>query len=157
MCLLEGTNLSEGRGTTRPFEMFGAPFIDPDTLVRRLDRFRLPGVLFRPIGFEPTFQKHAGKLCGGAQIHITNREMFRPFKTGVAVLKAVHDLYPGKFRWKRPPYEYEKKKLPIDILAGTDRFRKDIESGRSLGQMEKWWNAQRREFNRKVRRKYLLY
>lgn len=157
MCLLEGTNLSEGRGTTRPFEIFGAHFIDPETLIKRLERFKLPGVVFRETKFEPTFQKHAGKLCGGAQIHVTNRNSFKPFKTGAAILKAVHDLYPQKFKWNSPPYEYETKKMPIDILAGTDRFRKDIESGKSLAHMEKWWNEQRLEFNRKVRKKHLLY
>ena len=157
MCLLEGTNLSEGRGTTRPFEIFGAPFIDPETMVKRLDRFKLPGVVFRQLKFEPTFQKHAGKLCGGAQIHVTDRDRFKPFKTGAAILKAVHGLYPRKFKWNMPPYEYEKKKMPIDILAGTDRFRKDIASGKSLKQMEQWWNEQRLEFNRKVRKRYLMY
>jgi uncharacterized protein YbbC (DUF1343 family) len=143
MCLLEGTNLSEGRGTTRPFEIFGAPFIGPEPLVKRLNEFKLPGVLFRPMYFEPAFQKHAGRLCGGAQIHVNDREKFRPFKTGVAVLKSVHDLYPRKFRWKRPPYEYEKKKMPVDILAGTDRLRKDIESGIRLNKMEEWWSGRR--------------
>jgi uncharacterized protein YbbC (DUF1343 family) len=102
MCLLEGTNLSEGRGTTRPFEIFGAPFIDPEKLVRRLEDFRLQGVVFRPLYFQPTFQKHAGRLCGGAQLHVIDRKRFKPFKTGVAVLKAAHDLFPSKFKWKRP-------------------------------------------------------
>lgn len=110
MCLLEGTNLSEGRGTTRPFEIFGAPFIEPDVLVKRLKEFRLPGVAFRPLYFQPIFQKHAGRLCGGAQIHVTNRERFKPFKTGVAIIKTVHDLYPEHFKWKQPPYEYETEK-----------------------------------------------
>jgi len=157
MCLLEGTNLSEGRGTTRPFEIFGSPFIGPDILVKRLTAFKLPGAVFRPMYFQPTFQKHAGKLCGGAQIHIISREKFRPFLTGVAIIKAVHDLYPDHFEWKQPPYEYVTDRLPIDILAGTDRLRKDIERGRSLNSMEQWWKAQCLEFNKKVRKKYLLY
>ncbi|MBI4825696.1 MAG: DUF1343 domain-containing protein [Nitrospirae bacterium] len=157
MCLLEATNLSEGRGTTRPFEIFGAPFIDPDLLVKKLGEFKLPGVVFRPMYFQPTFQKHAGKLCGGAQIHVTKRDTFKPFKTGAAILKAAHDLYPKKFKWKRPPYEYEKKKMPIDILAGTDRLRKDIENGCSLSDMEKWWREECAEFNNKVRKKFLIY
>jgi uncharacterized protein YbbC (DUF1343 family) len=157
MCLLEGTNVSEGRGTTRPFEIFGAPFIDAEALIEKLKSFKLPGVIFRPMGFQPTFQKHAGKLCGGAQIHVTNRNKFRPFKTGVAVIKALHDLYPDYFEWKKPPYEYEIEKMPIDILAGTDRLRKDIENGKSLEYMEAWWNEQCREFNKKVREKYLIY
>ena len=157
MCLLEGTNLSEGRGTTRPFEIFGAPFIDPDILVRKLKTFKLPGVVFRPMYFHPTFQKHAGRLCGGAQIYVTNRETFKSFKTGAAVIKAARELYPEHFSWKRPPYEYEIVRMPIDILAGTDRLRKGIESGDSLEYMEEWWKEQGREFQRTKRRKYLMY
>ena len=157
MCLLEGTNLSEGRGTTRPFEIFGAPFIDPDRLLARLNDFRLSGVIFRPLYYLPTFQKHSGKLCGGAQIHVSDRKKYRPFLTAVAILKAIHDLYPKKLLWKKPPYEYEEKLLPIDILAGNDRLRKDIESGRSLKQMESWWNAELTDFDRNIRRSYLLY
>jgi uncharacterized protein YbbC (DUF1343 family) len=157
MCLLEGTNLSEGRGTTRPFEIFGAPFIDPDKIVKELTTIRLSGAVFRPMYFQPAFQKHSGKLCGGAQIHVTNRDKFRPFKTGAAILKSIYKLYPGFFKWKKPPYEYERKNLPIDILAGTVSLRKDIESGRSLDEMEESWNEQRVRFNRKVRKKYLMY
>lgn len=156
-CLLEGTNISEGRGTTRPFEIFGAPFVDPEVLVTRLKDIRLPGVIFRPMHFLPTFQKHAGMLCGGAQIHLTNRERFKPFKTAAAILKTLHDLYPGKFRWNRPPYEYEQNLRPIDILAGTDRFRKDIEQSASLESMEAWWKSELHDFDSKIRRKYLLY
>ncbi len=157
MCLLEGADLSEGRGTTRPFEIFGAPFIKPELLVKQLKEFKLPGVVFRPLYFQPAFQKHAGKLCGGAQIHITNRERFKPFKTGVAVIKAAHDLYSEHFLWRKPPYEYETEKMPIDILAGTDRLRKDIENGETLERMEEWWKEQSLQFQRKVRRRYLIY
>jgi len=157
MCLLEATNLSEGRGTTRPFEIFGAPFIDAGILAARLEKFRLPGVIFRPMYFLPMFQKHAGKLCGGAQIHVTDRKKFKPFRTGAAVIRAVRDLYPDRFEWKQPPYEYETEKMPIDILAGTDRFRKDMENGRPPDQMEKWWDEQRREFNKKLRKRFLIY
>jgi uncharacterized protein YbbC (DUF1343 family) len=157
MCLLEGTNLSEGRGTTRPFEIFGAPYIEPERLVNRLDSFRLPGVFFRPLYFQPTFQKYSGRLCGGAQIHIINKQRFRPFKTGVAIIKAVHDLYPEQFQWQQPPYEYETEKMPIDILAGTDRLRRYIEEGTSLDRMEEWWTEECREFQKRVRRNYLIY
>lgn len=156
MCLLEGTNISEGRGTTRPFEIFGAPFIHPDTLVKRLKEFKLPGVIFRPLHFQPTFQKHAGKVCGGAQIHVTDREKFKPFKTGVAILKAIHNTWPKQFEWKQPPYEYEEHKLPIDILAGSDRLRKDIESWKDLNEMETWWKEESKAFE-KIRKKYLIY
>ena len=157
MCLLEGTNLSEGRGTTRPFEIFGAPFIEPALLVRQLNDFKLPGVVFRPIYFRPNFQKHAGKLCGGAQIHVTHRERFKPFKTGVAILKIIHDLYRDHFEWKQPPYEYEIEKMPIDILAGTESLRQDIEKGENLEHMEEWWHEQSDQFNKGYRKKYLIY
>jgi uncharacterized protein YbbC (DUF1343 family) len=156
MCLLEGTNISEGRGTTRPFEIFGAPFIHAETIVNILKEFKLPGVIFRPLSFQPTFQKHAGTLCHGAQIHVTDREKFKPFKTGVAVLKALHNTYPRDFVWKQPPYEYEEIKLPIDILAGSDRLRKDIEAWKNLDKMEQWWKEESKAFER-TRRKYLLY
>lgn len=157
MCLMEGTNVSEGRGTTRPFEIFGAPFVNPDDAVKYLDDLKLPGVVFRPMYFQPTFQKHAGTLCGGAQIHVTDRHRFRPFKTAVGILKAMHDLYPKRFKWKRPPYEYEKKKMPIDILAGSKRLRLDIEQRVSLHTMEKGWEEECREFGRNVRKQYLMY
>lgn len=157
MCLLEGTILSEGRGTTRPFEIFGAPFINPDKLVKRLYEFKLPGVIFRPLWFEPTFQKHAGRLCGGAQIHVTDRLRFKSFKTAVAILKAVKDLYPEYTLWKDPPYEYETVKKPIDILFGTDKLRKDIDRGESLVTMEHWWTAQSLSFKKKIREQFLLY
>lgn len=157
MCLLEGTLLSEGRGTTRPFEIFGAPFIDPDSLVKRLREFKLPGVAFRPLYFEPTFQKYSGKLCGGAHIHVTNRQRFRPFKTGVAVLKAVHDLYPDRFRWKNPPYEYENEKMPIDILAGTGSLSRGIERGEDLEHMEAEWREECLHFHKTLRRRFLIY
>ncbi|MDH4161545.1 MAG: DUF1343 domain-containing protein [Nitrospirota bacterium] len=156
MCLLEGTNLSEGRGTTRPFEIFGAPFIHPETLVNLLKEFKLPGVVFRPMYFQPTFQKHCGRLCGGAQIHITDREKFLPFRTGVAILKAIHNTWPREFAWKQPPYEYEEINMPIDILAGTDRLRKDIEAWKDVKEMEAWWKEEAREFE-KIRKHYLLY
>lgn len=157
ICLLEGTNLSEGRGTTRPFEIFGAPFINPDTLIKKLSEFDLPGVIFRPLSFLPTFQKYAGELCGGAQIHVTERRKFRPFKTGVAIIKAIFELYGDFFSWKSPPYEYEKNLLPIDILAGTDRLRRDIEGGRSVKEMEKWWTEELKIFNKSIRNSYIIY
>jgi len=157
MCLLEATNLSEGRGTTRPFEIFGAPFIEADTLAIRLKECGLPGVIFRPVHFLPTFHKHTGKLCGGAQIHVTERKKFKPFKTAAAILKSVRELYPKDFSWNRPPYEYEEELLPIDILAGTDRFRKDVDACRELDIMEGWWNKELSEFNRKIRKQYLIY
>jgi uncharacterized protein YbbC (DUF1343 family) len=148
--LLEGTNLSEGRGTTRPFEFFGAPFIEPDRLVRRLDAWRLPGVFFRPLGFKPTFQKWAGKLCAGAQVHVTDRAKFRPVLTAAAVLCAARELWPKEFAWKRPPYEYERVKLPIDILAGDERLRRAVDSGVSPLEISRSWRAELSDFARRA-------
>jgi uncharacterized protein YbbC (DUF1343 family) len=125
MCLLEGTNISEGRGTTRPFEIFGAPFIDPERLCSELNSFKLPGVFFRENYFQPTFHKFSGELCGGAQIHVTDRGAFLPFQTAIEIVRAIRKSYPDEFAWKQPPYEYETEKLPIEILLGkpvTDFF-----------------------------------
>lgn len=129
MVLVEGTNLSEGRGTTRPFEIVGAPFLDPYALREALEAFALPGCRFRPCWFEPTFQKHAGRMCGGVQIHVTDREAFRPVATAVALLRAARDLAPSDFAWRPPPYEYEEEKLPIDILWGGTGLREGIDAG----------------------------
>ncbi len=118
MCLLEGTNLSEGRGTTRPFELFGAPWMDGYELCGELNALNLPGVLFREAAFEPMFQKHARTLCRGAQIHVTDRNTFLPWKTTMEILKLARTLHPEEFRWNPPPYEYEEEKLPIEILLG---------------------------------------
>jgi uncharacterized protein YbbC (DUF1343 family) len=118
MCLLEATNISEGRGTTRPFEIFGAPFIDAKALCRELNVLRLPGVFFRENYFQPSFHKFAGELCSGAQLHVTDRNAFQPFQTGVEIIRALRRLYPKQFAWKQPPYEYEREKLPIEVLLG---------------------------------------
>ena len=116
MCLLEGTNISEGRGTTRPFEIFGAPFIEAERLCRELNGSKLPGVFFRENYFQPTFHKFAGELCSGAQLHITDRKAFQPFQTGIEIIRMLRKL--EQFAWKQPPYEYEWKRLPIEVLIG---------------------------------------
>ncbi len=118
MCLVEGTNISEGRGTTRPFEIFGAPFIDAAVLCHELNDLKLPGVYFRETHFQPTFHKFAGELCGGAQLHVIDRETFCPFMTGVEIIKRIRKIYSEQFQWKQPPYEYEWKRLPIEVLIG---------------------------------------
>jgi uncharacterized protein YbbC (DUF1343 family) len=156
MCLLEGTELSEGRGTTRPFEIFGAPFIDSDRLVKRLREFRLPGVRFRPLAFKPGFHKFSGQGCGGAQLHVTRRRAFKPVLTGVAVLKAVKDLYPDRFQYRTKAYEFVKDIPAIDLLAGNDRLRAQLESGASLKEIENSWEEERAKFLA-MRKKYLLY
>ena len=129
MVLLEGTNLSEGRGTTRPFEIVGAPWLDPDSLAKRLEAQDLPGVRVRPCWFEPTFQKHAGETCGGVQWHVTDRETFRSVEAALALFRAARDLAGGAFRWREPPYEYEMEKPPIDILWGSTSLREGIDAG----------------------------
>jgi len=138
-CLLEGTNISEGRGTTRPFEIFGAPWIDSDTLVGLLRSWNLPGMRCRPLEFEPTFHKYAGELCGGAQLHVTDRRAFEPVLAYTAAIAAARELYPRDFAWREPPYEYETQKLPIDILAGGTAWREQIEDGQSPWQIKVGW------------------
>jgi uncharacterized protein YbbC (DUF1343 family) len=138
-CLIEGTNLSEGRGTTRPFEWVGAPWLDAHRYAEALEAERLPGVAFRPARFQPTFQKHAGRVCGGAHIHVTDRARFRPFLTGLAVIAVARRQARGAFRWRQPPYEFERRKLPIDILLGTDAIRKALVRGRALRAIERGW------------------
>src|SRR6185312_5187299 len=145
-CLVEGTNLSEGRGTTRPFELIGAPYVNAEPLARLLNAEALPGVHFRPCYFEPTFHKYARQLCGGVQIHVTNRRIFKPFLTGTALIKRVFDLHRPFFAWRDPPYEYEKEKWPFDILCGTDQVRQAIENGKPLGALEKSWLASLKTF-----------
>jgi uncharacterized protein YbbC (DUF1343 family) len=135
MVLLEGTNLSEGRGTTRPFEIFGAPYLEPHALTDALEARRLPGVRFRPCWFEPTFQKYAAALCGGAQLHVTDRERFRPVQTAVAILRTARDQASDRFRWRDPPYEYEIDKMPIDILWGSDALRLGIDAGSGVDEI----------------------
>jgi uncharacterized protein YbbC (DUF1343 family) len=127
--LLEGTNLSEGRGTTRPFELCGAPFVDPNLLAGALARYRLPGVAFREAFFEPTHQKWAGKVCGGLQLHVTKKRDFLPVRTTLALLREVIRLWPEQFSWKKPPYEYEGRRPPFDILSGDPRVREELEAG----------------------------
>lgn len=156
MALLEGTNISEGRGTTRPFEIFGMPGIDSHALAKALAKEDLPGVKFRPLSFIPTFQKHQGKLCGGAHLHVTDRQAFLPVLTGVAVIRHISQRYPEIFAWKQPPYEYEAEKLPIDILAGTDQLRRQLEARTSLEEIGRSWDEGKEEFLRR-RTPYLLY
>ncbi len=145
-CLLEGTELSEGRGTTRPFEIFGAPYIAPETLVGLLNNWSLPGCRFRPLHFEPTFHKFAGEVCGGVQVHVTDPRCFESVATYTAAITAIAQLWPNDFAWKQPPYEYEADKLPIDILAGGTRWREQVEAGTSPWQMKAEWMEQLQAF-----------
>jgi len=153
--LLEGTMLSEGRGTTRPFELVGAPWIDAERFAGALNALELPGVYFRPAVFEPTFQKHARRTCGGCQIHLLDREAFRPVATGVAVIQTFYRLDPSSFAWRPPPYEYEHDKPPIDILAGSDLLRRQIETDVPLEEIVEGWREDEEAFHR-LRAPYLL-
>ncbi len=146
MCLLEGTQMSEGRGTTRPFEIFGAPWLAPERLADRLAGADLPGVRLRPLHFEPAFQKHRGRLCGGLQLHVTDRRAFRPVLTAVAVLCAARALWPDEFRWQEPPYEYETVKPPIDILAGGRGLREGVDAGADPRDLVGGWDPELRRF-----------
>ncbi|RMG89361.1 MAG: DUF1343 domain-containing protein [Candidatus Dadabacteria bacterium] len=145
--LLEGTTASEGRGTTRPFEIVGGPWVEGEALARRLERYGLPGVVFRPVGFEPTFQKWAGRPCGGVHLHVTVPAAFRPYRTGLAILAALWDLASDRgFGWRPPPYEYETKRLPIHLLLGSERLREAIEAGADPRELESGWAEELRRW-----------
>jgi uncharacterized protein YbbC (DUF1343 family) len=154
--LFEGILISEGRGTTRPFELIGAPWIEAESFARGMNALQLPGVYFRPAVFEPTFQKHAKQTCGGCQIHVTDRKQFRPVLTGVALIAMFHQADPAKFAWRQPPYEYEHDKMPIDILAGSDVLRRQIEAGTDAREIAASWKTDEDSF-RTLREDYLLY
>jgi uncharacterized protein YbbC (DUF1343 family) len=154
--LFEGTMLSEGRGTTRPFELVGAPWIDGDRLAHAMNARGLPGVHFRAVFFEPTFQKHARQTCGGCQIHVLDRTRFEPVRTAVDLIAEFRAQNPARFAWREPPYEYEHEKAPIDILYGSDRLRTAIEAGKSSASLSAEWRADSDAFRRQ-REKSLLY
>jgi uncharacterized protein YbbC (DUF1343 family) len=154
--LFEGTLLSEGRGTTRPFELVGAPWIDAERFASAMNQLGLPGVFFRPAVFEPTFQKHAKQTCGGCQIHVTDRQAFKAVLTGVALIDMFRRQDPTKFAWRPPPYEYEHDKLPIDILAGSDVLRRQVEAGTPLEAIASSWHSDEQAFEL-LRQPYLLY
>ena len=152
----EGTQLSEGRGTTRPFELVGAPYIVPEDYAKELNNIGFPGVFFRSCVFRPTFQKHAGVSCGGVQIHVTDRSSFEPVIVGVGMVKVAYDMYTDDFRWKDTPYEYVYDRNPFDVIAGTTKIREAIQQGSSLDAIQKSWEEPLNEF-RQMRDEYLLY
>ncbi len=154
--LFEGTNVSEGRGTTRPFEITGAPWPVAERFAEQMNALKLDGVFFRPAVFEPTFQKHAKTTCAGCQMHVTDRRAFKPVEAGVALIKAYRDADPSKFAWRQPPYEYEHTKMPIDILAGSSALREQVESGMSARDIARSWTPSVDAFTR-IRERYLLY
>jgi uncharacterized protein YbbC (DUF1343 family) len=152
----EGTQVSEGRGTTKPFELIGAPYIDPDDYADQLNGLGLAGVYFRSCMFQPTFQKHAGVSCGGVQIHVLDRNAFEPWLAGIAMAKLVHDMYPDQFRWKVPPYEYVYDKNPFDVISGTAKIREAFEQGITLDEITQSTRGPLAEF-KELREPYLLY
>ena len=155
-CLIEGTNLSEGRGTTRPFEICGAPWVDGLRLADALAQEALPGVHFRPVQFRPTFHKFAGEECGGVMQHVTDRGTYLPWRTGIAILNQARTLWPAEFAWRPPPYEYELERLPIDILGGSPDIREGIEAGWTTAEIADAGDAEGAAFE-PIRDAFLLY
>ncbi len=154
--LWEGANVSEGRGTTLPFELFGAPFFRHADLLKQLQQVPLPGCLFRPVAFEPTSNKWAGKVCYGFHLHVTDHEAFLPYRTSLALLQAVIALYPAEFQYKSPPYEYEFERLPMDLILGDRALREALEKGEDLLALEQGWLEELAGFDR-LRREFFLY
>jgi uncharacterized protein YbbC (DUF1343 family) len=154
--LFEGTMLSEGRGTTRPFELLGAPWIEAEPFADRMNAIGLAGAHFRPAVFEPTFHKHCKVTCGGCQIHVTDRRTFRPVAAGASLIREFFATRPERFAWRQPPYEYEHDKMPIDVLAGNETFREQIDQQVPLDEIVGSWEAGEKAF-RKIREKFLLY
>jgi uncharacterized protein YbbC (DUF1343 family) len=154
--LFEGTNVSEGRGTTKPFELVGAPWAVPERIAADMNARGLPGVHFRPAHFDPTSHKHAQTPCGGCQIHVTDRRSFQPVATGVALIEAFRAAGPDRFQWREPPYEYELVKPPIDILYGSPALREGLERGVSAAELTSSWADAVAPFLR-IRQDFLLY
>lgn len=159
-CLVEGTNLSEGRGTTRPFELFGAPWLSAERFAaaatRAAAREGLAGAIFRAASFRPAFQKHAGRSCGGLQVHVVDRDRFRPFATYLLLLREARAQDPDAFDWRRQAYEFETDRLAIDLLLGRTGLREQLEAGASVAAMEATWSAELASFEA-LRRRFFLY
>ncbi|MDD3991281.1 MAG: DUF1343 domain-containing protein [Desulfobacterales bacterium] len=151
----EGTNVSEGRGTTQPFELFGAPFIDPAAVLNALGGSP-PGVVLRPCAFEPTAQKWQGHLCRGFQLHVVRPHRFRPYETSLRLLQAVIRTAGDAFAWKAPPYEYAYHRRPIDLILGDGRLTQHLTTMADIGALAASWETDCRRFRRRSRR-WLLY
>ena len=154
--VLEGTNLSEGRGTTRPFEIFGAPYMKTDRIMEALEKEAVTGAVLREAEFRPTFNKWAGQVCRGFQIHVTDRDLFRPYRFTLALISALLKVHPGEFRWSDQPYEYVTDRLPADVILGDPEVRQALEAGRSVREIEESWEEDLRDFLR-VRSEFLIY
>jgi uncharacterized protein YbbC (DUF1343 family) len=154
--VFEGTKVSEGRGTTKPFELAGAPYIIAHDYARAMNELDLPGIIFRAAEFLPTFQKHAETGCGGVQLHVTDREAFAPVRAGLAMVKMIRDMYGDKLEWKDPPYEYVYDRNPFDVICGTDKIRKVIDAGGPMSDIDAILEDGYDGFLR-MREKHLLY
>jgi uncharacterized protein YbbC (DUF1343 family) len=154
--LWEGTGVSEGRGTCLPFELFGAPYLDHERFLRAIDRADFAGCLLRPVAFEPTFNKYRGVLCNGFQLQVTDRQVFRPYRTSLSLLRTTLHLYAEKFSYKEPPYEYEYEKLPMDMILGSRTVREALESGKDVAGLEEGWREDLDKFDT-LRRYFFLY
>lgn len=154
--LWEGTNVSEGRGTTQPFELFGAPFVDPDRILSSIHPETIPGICLRPTAFEPVAGKWHGQCCHGFQLHVTDRAACRPYTTSLALLQAVRLHHKDRFAWKHPPYEYEYEKRPIDLIIGSRKVRRRLERLDPIDQIAKSWQPDLQNFAENARR-FQLY
>lgn len=154
--ILEGTNLSEGRGTTTPFELWGSPHLKPELILERLTNAELPGLVLRPVRFQPTFDKWSGQSCTGFQIHVNDLEAYRPYFTSLNLVQAVIATHPETFSWNPPPYEYEFHHLPIEIILGSSKIHRELEDGVPVSDLEKGWQPRLNDF-RQLCVPYLLY
>lgn len=152
----EGTNISEGRGTCRPFEMLGAPFLNTEEVLNRIPSDRFSGCVLQEVSFRPTFNKWKDEVCFGFMIHVTDSSRYSPYFTSLSLLQALLAAYPHHFSWKSPPYEYEYKKLPIDLIIGDESIRRALQEGRDLRSLKEGWDEDLKDFL-EWRRPYLLY
>ena len=154
--ILEGTNLSEGRGTTQPFELFGAPYIDGAKIKSSLEKKHLPGVAFRPVVFEPTSNKWQARPCNGFQIHVTDATRFKPYATSLHLIREIMSNHPEDFEWKSPPYEYEFERMPIDLILGDRSIRERLEKLDPIEEIEAGWQEGLNRF-KAISREFHLY
>lgn len=152
----EGTNVSEGRGTTQPFEIFGAPYIDPDRVLGATNELALEGTIMRMIEFEPTSNKWQGEICRGFQMHVSDTDRFKPYRASLSLLQAILHCHAGQFDWKAPPYEYEHKKMPIDLILGGQQIRTQLSDMKPVTALESDWQSELDAFD-DLRKAYLLY
>ena len=154
----EGTSISEGRGTTLPFELFGAPYWNHKEIFSFMDKqsYEIEGAVLRPLVFEPTSGKWAGQSCHGFQLHVTDRKIYKPYKAALILLQAAILCYPDQFSYKEPPYEYEYEKLPLDLILGDSDLRENIAAGVSINKLENDWQAELQEYDT-LRSRYFLY